>query len=75
VKGNTMNQPLRVCDGTHDVYELILEALKQVDRTYANLAQVVMRTSGDDALCVMIAKAQAANSQMLSTLRHPSGGK
>jgi len=66
---------LRACDvGALDTDELIRTALEQVDRTYANLAQLVMAHTGDVGLCVLIAKAQAANSQMMSSLRHPSGG-
>jgi hypothetical protein len=81
MKGTAMPKPtLRVCDAaTLDTEHLIQLALESVDRTYANLAQLVMlgcdmSTAENNALVVLIAKAQAANSQMLSTLRHPSGG-
>ena len=77
-----MQRPtLRACDpGALDTDELIRTALESVDRTYANLAQLVMlgcdmSTAENNQLCVLIAKAQAANSQMMATLRHPSGGK
>jgi len=70
-------QPLRACDEFPDIEELIESALDQVQRTYTNLAQVMMITEhpNADTLCVMIARAQAANSKMLSSLRHPSGGR
>jgi hypothetical protein len=71
------NQPhLRVCDDTVDVQDMIREALERVQATYTLLAQTVMlHDQGNSKLPVLIAKAQAANSQMLSTLRHPAGHK
>lgn len=69
------HQPnLRACDDEPDVDDLIRTALEQVDRTYEQLAQVVMFTTTDNALLTAITRAKAFNAQMLSALRHPSGG-
>ena len=72
-----MTQPnLRACDDAHDINHLIEQALEQVDRTYANLAQLVMAfTPDDNRLVGMVAQARSVNNVMLATLRHPSGGE
>jgi hypothetical protein len=71
------NQPnLRVCDDNVDVQAMLRETLEAMQLTYTALAQTVMLCDqGNSKLPVLIAQAQAANSQMLSTLRHPAGGK
>jgi hypothetical protein len=73
-----MNTPpnLRVCDEDNvDVQTLVCDALTQMNLTYAMLAAVVMNCEPHNSkLPVLIAHAQAANSQMLSLLRHPAGG-
>ncbi len=71
------HQPnLRACDDNVDVQTLIRDALTATQMTYTMLAQVVGTCDPyNPKLLAQIEQARAANEKMLSSLRHPAGGK
>jgi len=83
MKGNTMYLrllPQRGCgEEPIDCEQLVREALEAVECTYTTLTQMVMAfnddSDADHRLVTMLAQARNANNKMLSTLRHPAGGK
>jgi hypothetical protein len=61
-----------------DCEQLVRDALEAAERSYADLAQLLMAfnddSAGDHRLITMLAQARNANNVMLASLRHPSGG-
>jgi hypothetical protein len=61
-----------------DCEQLVREALESAERSYADLAQLLMAfnddSDSDHRLIAMLAQARNANNAMLASLRHPSAG-
>jgi len=66
---------LRVCDDAPDLEAMLTETFERVRVMYREAATAIVVLGGSDSMIKSIADAQAANEAMLSTLRHPAGGK